>query len=194
MKRKGQASTAGASHRKARAAHGVQGGSGEANRLAVAILEVLAGMRTPADAAGALGISLPRYYQLETRAIEGLVAACEPRPKGKQPSLEKRVAELQQALEQAHRESARQQALVRTAHRQLGLKAPPQDKPNGEERPRSGRRKKQPTVRALKAARVLREKVGQPAAGQVEPIAAEGNDADGHGAGGSAPGTGGPTG
>jgi hypothetical protein len=48
----------------------------------VAILEVLAGLRTPAEAAQSLQISLPRYYVLETRALEGLVAGCEPKPLG----------------------------------------------------------------------------------------------------------------
>ena len=68
-----------------RSAHTFQGGTSEANRLAVAILEVLAGLRTPADAAAALGISVPRYYQLETRALEGMVTALEPRPPATSP-------------------------------------------------------------------------------------------------------------
>ena len=42
-------------------AHGVQGGTCEANRLAVVILEVLAGGRTPLEAATVLGVALPRY-------------------------------------------------------------------------------------------------------------------------------------
>lgn len=139
-----------------RGAHTVQGGTSEANRRAVAVLEVLGGLRTPADAAAALGIAVPRYYQLETRALEGMVTALEPRSLGKQPSLEGRVVRLQKELEQARRESARQQALVRVAQRSLGLK--PSSTPN-EKTPakdRSGRRKRKPTVRALKAAAVLR--------------------------------------
>ena len=112
-----------------RGAHAVQGGTSEANRRTVAVLEVLGGLRTPADAAAALGIAVPRYYQLETRALEGMVTALEPRSLGKQPSLEGRVARLQKELEQARRESARQQALVRVAQRSLGLKPPAA--PNG---------------------------------------------------------------
>ena len=50
----------------------------EAQRLAAAILEVLAGVRSPPAASELLGISLPRYYQLEARALEGLVAALGP--------------------------------------------------------------------------------------------------------------------
>jgi hypothetical protein len=47
----------------------------EAKRTSSAILEVLAGARSPVDAAGALGITLPRYYALESRALEGFLAA-----------------------------------------------------------------------------------------------------------------------
>ena len=66
------------------------------------------------------------------------------------------MARLQKELEQARRESARQQALVRVAQRSLGLKPPAA--PNGQTplKDRSGRRKRRPTVRALKAAAVLR--------------------------------------
>jgi hypothetical protein len=53
--------------------------SPEARKLAAAILEVLAGAQTPGEAAGSLGVSLARYYQLEMRALAGLVAACEDR-------------------------------------------------------------------------------------------------------------------
>src|SRR5687768_12360377 len=42
----------------------------EAQRLAATILEVLGGVRSPPQAAQALAISLPRYYQLEARALE----------------------------------------------------------------------------------------------------------------------------
>src|SRR5438477_8881944 len=63
----------------------LQDKSREARRLAAAILEVLAGARTPTEAATSLGLSVPRYYQVESRALEGLLAACAPRPKGRAP-------------------------------------------------------------------------------------------------------------
>jgi hypothetical protein len=63
-------------------------------RQAAAILEVLAGARTPTEAATALAVSLPRYYQLESRALEGLVAACVPKPKGRVKSSVSEVASL----------------------------------------------------------------------------------------------------
>src|SRR5262249_22422485 len=68
--------------------------SRDAKRLAAAILEVLAGARTPAQAAAALGVSLPRYYHLESRALHGLLAACEPKPKGRVRRPENELAAL----------------------------------------------------------------------------------------------------
>ena len=53
----------------------------EARALAAAILDVLAGGRTPQQAADSLKVSLPRYYALEARALDGLVKACAPRPR-----------------------------------------------------------------------------------------------------------------
>src|SRR6185437_11206452 len=44
-------------------------GSVQARRQAAAILEVLAGVRRPSEAAQALETSLPRYYLLERRAL-----------------------------------------------------------------------------------------------------------------------------
>ncbi|MFO0802005.1 MAG: hypothetical protein U0791_02620 [Gemmataceae bacterium] len=54
--------------------------SREAKRMAAILLDVLAGSRTPTQAAETLGVSLPRYYQLESRGLDGLLMACEPRP------------------------------------------------------------------------------------------------------------------
>src|SRR5207237_1267514 len=56
--------------------------SRQARRLAAMVLEVLAGARTPTEAAQALELCVPRYYQLESRALRGLLAACEPAPPG----------------------------------------------------------------------------------------------------------------
>jgi len=149
--------------------HGIQGGSKEANRLVVAILEVLGGLRSPAEAAEALKISLPRYYILETRALEGMVVACEPKPLGKQPSLETRITALEKELRQAHRQIARQQALVRAAQRSVGLSAAETQKSKASvKRGRKGRKKRPPTVRALKAADTLRNRVVETAASEVQ--------------------------
>jgi hypothetical protein len=128
------------------------GASREARRLAAAILEVLAGVRTPAEAAGQLAMSLTRYYIVEGRALHGLVAACEPRPHGRVPTLESDLARLRREGEQLRRQCARQQALLRVTERTIGLSPAPAPKPGGAG-PKKRRRK--PTARALKAAAVL---------------------------------------
>jgi len=149
--------------------HGVQGGSTQANRIVVAILEVLAGMRSPAEAASALNISLVRYYMLETRALEGMVAACEPKPMGKQPSPQTRINSLEKELQKAHRECARQQALVRAAQRSVGLSTANGQKGKASpKRDKKGRKRRRPTVRALKAADTLREKIAAAQASEVQ--------------------------
>jgi hypothetical protein len=97
----------------------------EGRRQAAAILEVLAGARTPTEAAQALSMSLPRYYQVESRALRGLVGACMPRPKGRQRTEASALAALQRETERWRQEAARQQALARAAQRALGLSPPP---------------------------------------------------------------------
>src|SRR5262249_17665290 len=76
----------------------------QAGRAAVVILEVLAGVRTPTGAAAVLGIRLPRYYLLEQRAIQGLIAACEPRPRGRTVSTDRRLAQVERELAVSQRE------------------------------------------------------------------------------------------
>ena len=95
-----------------------------ARRQAVAILEVLAGMYRPLEAAQLLGTSLMRYYQLERRALEGLVAACEPRPRGPGLNPLRQIATLEREKASLKRECDRQRALVRAAQRALGLTIP----------------------------------------------------------------------
>ena len=104
-------------------------------------------------------MSLPRYYQMETRALQGLLAACEPRPRGRQPQLAQELATLQQHNARLQREVARQQALVRLAQRAVGV-------PAAAAAPKtSGQKKRQRQARALTVAARLR----QEAAGADEP-------------------------
>lgn len=131
-----------------------------AKRIAAAILEILAGARTTVDAAKALEVSLPRYYQLEARAIEGLVLALEPRRRGPAASLGRELEALRKEKSRLERECARSQALARTAQRALGFASPPPKKasdPKGKEDPTQKRRARRPVARALKAAAALRE-------------------------------------
>lgn len=127
--------------------------SAAAKRLAAAVLEVLAGARTPAQAAEALSLSVPRYYQVETRALQGLLAACESRPKGRQPNSDGEVNTLRQENQRLQREVSRQQALVRAAQRSVGL-APPAPTPKS----KSGKKtRKRRVARALTVAARLQK-------------------------------------
>jgi hypothetical protein len=130
-----------------------------ARRHAAAILETLAGVRTPTEAAEALAVSLPRYYALEARALEGLIRACEPRAKGPRRTPEREVARLQKEVERLEREGARTQALLRAAQRAVGLAAlrSPKGKSPSERVDRQKRRRRRPTARALRAVESLRK-------------------------------------
>ena len=168
-----------ASNGASRKRHRLRGGTGQANRIAVAILEVLAGLRTPAEAAQSLQISVPRYYVLETRALEGLVAACEPKPLGKQPTPETRIAALEKELQQARHECARQQALVRAAQRTVGLTLPATRPGKQKAEPAKKGRQRRPTVRALRAAKTLRENSSVPPSAEgLEKRVADGSTRD----------------
>jgi hypothetical protein len=133
------------------------GVSQAARRQAAAILEVLAGVRTPLAAAQLLGMSLPRYYAGELRALQALLAACEPRPRGRVRSPTSELAALRRECEQLRRDCGRQQALVRAAQRTIGLTAPAPAKPAKPAPGSKRRRPRKPTARALKAARLLQE-------------------------------------
>jgi hypothetical protein len=131
---------------------------GEAKKRAAAILEVLAGVRTPSAAAVALGVSVPRYYLLEERALQGLVQACEAQPKGRGANLEAQRVRLERECQRWQRDCARQQALLRAAQRTIGLTAAPVP----QAKKVSGRRRsRRPTARALRA--VARLQTPEPA-------------------------------
>ena len=120
----------------------------DAQRQGAVMLEVVDGARTPTQAATALNVSVPRYYQLETRALRGLVEACEAKPRGRAPSLDKELASLRREQERLQRELTRQQSLVRVTQRHLGL-APPAPPA----KPAPGKRRRRAVVRALTAAK-----------------------------------------
>jgi hypothetical protein len=141
------------------------GPSQEARRTAAAILEVLAGMRTPSEAAQVLSVSVPRYYALEQRAVASLVAGCEPHLRGPVKSPQRRIAELEREIRRLRQQCDRQRALARAVQRTVGLpmSAPrvaigkgqanrSSPSPMGKKRPT-----RRPTVRALKAAQMLRD-------------------------------------
>ena len=124
------------------------GVSREARRLAAVVLDCLAGSRTPTQACETLGVSLPRYYQLEGRALRGLLAACESRPRGRRPDVEAELAGVRKELERVKRELARSQSLVRLTQKTVGVAPPTAAK--------VGKRKRKPVVRAMRRAEQLR--------------------------------------
>lgn len=106
----------------------------EARQRACVILEVLAGGRTPLQAAQALAVSLSRYYLLEDKALQGLLAACEAAPRGRTADEGRLLEAARCECQRWQRECARQQALVRAAQRTIGLAAPAPP-PRGQGRP-----------------------------------------------------------
>jgi hypothetical protein len=150
-------------------------GDGEARRLAAAILEVLAGGRTPTEAAETLGISPPRYYALEQRALEGLVSACRRRQRGRVRTSESEAERLRGEVRRLERECGRWQALLRAAQRTVGLGAPQKSKPkpDGKRRPKRSR-----VARALRAAKALKvEAKAKPVEEPLEKGGGTGDDA-----------------
>lgn len=137
--------------------------SREAKRLAAVLLDVLAGARTPPQAAEVLGVSLPRYYQLEDRGVNGLTRACEARPRGRQADAQTELQALTKENERLKRELGRYQSLVRLTQRTVGV--PP---PAAPAKATGKRRRRKPMVRATRRAERLRAEA-EPAAGADGP-------------------------
>jgi hypothetical protein len=161
------ASSNGARPRRARTTGGADLGKDsdrDSRRVAAAILEVLAGARTPTEAAAALAVSVPRYYQLESAALKGFLAACTPKSRGPVPSADKELNTLRRENQRLRHEVTRQQALVRAAQRTVGLAAPPPVPA-----PKPGKRKRrQRTARALSvAARLQTQNAAQAPAAEA---------------------------
>lgn len=124
--------------------------SSEARQRSAVVLEVLAGLRTPLQAAQSLAMALPGYYQLELRALRGLTQACEPRSKGRQPSAARELEDLRRQCQRLTADVQRYQALARATQRSMGVAPPPVSK-------KPGRRQHKPTVRALRAIAALQQ-------------------------------------
>ena len=112
-------------------------------RRAIVILEVLAGIRSSGDAARDLGIAQQAYYNLEERAVKGLMQACVPRPPGPKRNYQREVEQLERERDRLASENARYQALVRASQLSVGVDP---DKPKPKRK-----RNRPPTVRALRA-------------------------------------------
>jgi hypothetical protein len=149
---------------------GLAKASPQARRLAAAVLEVLSGLRGPTEAAEATGLSLPRYYALEARALVGLVRGCEPVPPGRQPGAGTELQSLRQKCQALERQAARLQSLLRLQQRALGLNAAPATA-GGAEKKKGGKKRRRPRQRALRLVEQLRR--GQ-ADGPADTAGAEG--------------------
>jgi hypothetical protein len=134
---------------------GSAGLSAEATKRAAAVLEVLAGALKPSEAAALVGVSTPRYYMLEAKALEGLAAACEPQRQGPTRSAERDLRALKKKYARLEHECSRYQALSRAAQRTLGLSHAKPPEPGG-------RRRRRPMVRALRAAERLKAGLASP--------------------------------
>lgn len=127
-------------------------GSQESKKQAAAILEVLSGTTTTVDASRALGITLARYYQLESRALQGVLTALEPRKRGKRTDPTHELGRLRRDNDRFQRDVTRLQALLRASQRAIGLTTP-----KGPDKSKlGGKRQRRPTARALRAVEALR--------------------------------------
>lgn len=96
-------------------------GSDAARRMAALLLEAWSGVRTTQAASEAMGVALARFYQLEARALQLVVSAMEPRPRGRQRTAESEIGRLKADKQRLLRDVGRFQALYRTAQRALGV-------------------------------------------------------------------------
>ena len=134
----------------------LKGCSRDARHLAALVLETLAGGRTPTEAAVVLGVSLPRYYALELRALKGLLEGCEPREKGPGKQAEREAERLKKEVSKLERQLQRQEALTRATQRAIGLYTGPSGKAKKKGQKKAARRRRNPTVRGLRAAAHLK--------------------------------------
>ena len=117
-----------------------------------------------------MGLSLPRYYQIEKRALECLLDGCESRPRGRGRSLDKELTVLRRDHERLQRELIRLQSLLRAAQRTVGL-TPPASTPTK----KNGRKpRRQRTARALSVATRLQQSADADAAATASD-SSEGN-------------------
>ncbi len=85
------------------------------------ILEALSGEIGTSEAAEQMGVSLSRYYQLEGRALKGMLRAMEPKKRGIQKTPQREILALKAEKQHLEKELRRHQSLLRAANRSLGL-------------------------------------------------------------------------
>lgn len=143
----------------------------ESRKQAACVLEVLAGLRTPEQAALALGFTLQTYYNVETRALRGLIHGCTPTPPGRTMGLLQQVRGLETRCAGLAKQVGRYQALLRSAQRSVGLMAVAQQPPGKTLKGKTtGKRKRRPVVRALRSIELLGRGDAAGSAGGAEPV------------------------
>lgn len=125
-------------------------GSEPARRNAAMVLESLSGACGPVEAARGMGVALARYYQLEARALQAIVTALEPRPRGRQVGAEASARKSQAELRRLERDLHRYQALYRAAQKTLGF-GPPS---SGVSEEKGGKKRKRRMRRVTRGERV----------------------------------------
>ncbi|MBK8172711.1 MAG: hypothetical protein IPK60_20570 [Sandaracinaceae bacterium] len=141
-------------------------GSAQARKTASVVLESLCGLCSVEDASARLGIAVPRYYVLETRALQGLIEALEPRARGRQQTDESKLAALTRQTVRLERDVRRYQALHRAATRAIGVapSAPKAAEAKGTKKRRVRRR-----ARAERVVDALRGDVALDTGGDAAP-------------------------
>lgn len=126
-------------------------GSQEAKKHAAIVLEVLSGVRGPQEGCEVMGVSLSRYYQLETRGLQGLITALEPKPRGRQSKPEDEIAKLTDENKRLKRDLTRNQSLLRSVERSIGIRSTIAGKGKTKTKKKAGRRR----VKVSRATRVI---------------------------------------
>ena len=121
-------------------------GSETARRLAALMMEAWSGVRSTQAACEAMGISVTRFYQLEARALQEVVSALEPRPRGRRITAASELGKSKLENQRLRRDLERVQSLYRTAQRTLGVVVA---KPTGKaDNAAGGKRKRGPRRKA----------------------------------------------
>ena len=97
-------------------------GSRQAKQSLMVMLETLSGTCSTTEAAERLKISASRYYQLETRGLQGMLSALEPLPRGPRKTKDTEIRALKEERRALERELLQARSLVRAASRSVGVK------------------------------------------------------------------------
>jgi hypothetical protein len=115
-----------------------------ARRRCLLILSVLSGVKPVSEAIAETGLSRNTYYQLEEKALEGMLAALGPTPPGRKPdqsaeiaALEAKVARMEEEKRRAERLLLLTQKVVRKGRLTLPGRGRPRSTQSGE-KPSSG--------------------------------------------------------